>query len=155
VSHLPTVDDDPRLDTTGPIRCETQCNRCHRVAQHDVRCATIHPSPEDCESDGWDGVVLGRIIECEGCGAVDDYALHPLSKLALTVRALAEQERVARSGERSATRVFAVGIAGLWDGTVVRRASHAIARLEALTRERPDSGEAWRRLATTTSGASD
>ena len=29
----------------------------------------IHPDIKQCEADGWDGIVLGRIIECAACGA--------------------------------------------------------------------------------------
>src|SRR5579872_5889498 len=72
-----------------PLQVDAVCSRCDRESRHEVPWAMLHPEPERCAADGWDGVFLGRAVACPACGGVDDYALTSLTKLALLARAAA------------------------------------------------------------------
>jgi hypothetical protein len=133
----------------SPLLLELACCRCSRKTKHAVPWALVHPdfSTRDREEERWDGILLGRIFECPQCGAEDDYALTPRARMAILGQALAcvadaDGEGTRRAGVR-------VGIAQLYDGTTVRRPSMALAHSRALAAERPESGEAWRRLGNT------
>ena len=145
MQYPPTPHDPVEPDASEPIRCELRCTRCDRTANYEVPWATMHPDAKQHEADGWDGVVLGRIIECRACGAEDEYMVSPLSKTVMLLRALAEHEHRQRSGDDREGRLV-IGVAQLGDGTLVRRPSQAIAHLRALTQAQPESGVAWRRL---------
>ena len=87
-----------------------------------------------------DGIILGRIITCKRCGAVDDYALTVASRLHLLTNVGFNgpfRGRILPSKMR------------LWDGTEGLRPSHAIAHLRALCDRMPESAEAQRRLGNT------
>lgn len=143
--HLSTTPAATDPDASVPIRCELRCNRCGRTATYEVPWATIHPHPEQYEADGWDGILLGRVIACRACGVEDEYTVSALSKVVMVLRAMAAARHRGESGDARDARVqFAV--AQLGDGTVIRRPSQAIAHLRALTQAQPESGEAWRRL---------
>lgn len=146
--HLPATNAVTDPDATDPIRCELRCNRCGRTATYEVPWATIHPNPEQCEAEGWDGILLGRVIACRACGAEDEYTVSPLSKVVMVLRAAAAAHHRGESGDARDARVE-IAVAQLGDGTLVRRASQAIAHLRALTQAQPESGEAWRRLGNT------
>jgi len=126
-----------------PLRLDLRCTRCSRVHEYDVEKAMIHPRPDHCVREGWDGVTLGRIIVCKRCGAEDAYELTTLAKA--TLYSLAEEARGGSVEERMASRVV-VAEARLWDGTICRRPSEALRHLRALAARRPKHGEGWRRL---------
>jgi hypothetical protein len=119
-----------------PLEVETICSRCSTTAEREVPWACVHPDIAACEADGWDGVVLGAIVECEACGACDDYALAQETMDAL----------VAWSRRDAAHPRVWKGVVGTMDGSVMRRPSEAIAELRAQTCARPDDAETWRRL---------
>jgi tetratricopeptide (TPR) repeat protein len=99
----------------------------------------VHPDVELCRGEGWDGVYLGRVIACMTCGAEDDYALTSSALMTLGAEVLR-----AAAGEDCPG--FHLTVAKLWDGTVVRRASQALAVLRAAAAEQPERAESWRRL---------
>src|ERR1700722_17641786 len=103
MQHVTVPEDKPMLDANDPLWCEARCNRCNHTARYEVTWATIHPNAEQCEAEAWDGIVLGRIIVCEGCGAEDDYTLAPPTKLALIMKAVAVQDEQGRRGKECAT----------------------------------------------------
>jgi tetratricopeptide (TPR) repeat protein len=100
-------------------------------------CVDPRPDPQYL---GWDGILLSHIVECRGCGAVDDYRLTTGSSLRLKARIFRSSVAASAQGR------IVVGISKLWDGTLVRRPSQALARLRELTAEHPESAEAFRRL---------
>ncbi|MCP4677067.1 MAG: hypothetical protein GY854_16440 [Deltaproteobacteria bacterium] len=117
------------------------CNKCKAAVKHEFEYALVNPNIE--KADGWDGVLLPRIIECTRCGAVDDYTISPLSYLKIT----SEMALVAIGGKygkgaRPGSRIV-FGISQLWDGTTVHRASQAISHLTHLTKRHPQSAKAW------------
>jgi hypothetical protein len=126
-----------------PLSLPLRCRRCHRVGEYEVKSATLDPKATKGPSEEWDGVVLGRIVRCKWCDAVDDYELSGMANLTLTSRLLpmltARQEGAPPGPVRMASL-------GLWDGTRVRRPSQALGHLQALAESKPTSGEAWRRL---------
>jgi hypothetical protein len=145
IPRLPTPEDRIDPGATERLACELRCTRCGRTAMYDVPSVTIHPDIKQCEADGWDGILLGRIIECRGCGAEDQYAVSPLSTTAMLLRLLAGSEG-RRGRDAGHQGRIVIGIARLWDGTQARRPSQALAHLRELTQQQPENGEAWRRL---------
>ncbi len=138
----------PLLSTPGqlfdgsaeaPLALELTCNRCGLgySGKFDWACVTPKHGPED---EDWDGVLLSRIVECAGCGAVDDYTLAAGSLLLLTGGVLRS-----RGGTTGKSRII-FGVSQLWDGSVARRPSQALARLRQLAVEHPNRAEAFRRL---------
>jgi SEC-C motif len=129
----------------APLKLELHCNRCSRKARHEVPWAMWYP---EAEADGWDGIVLGRVIDCRGCGAVDDYTLTTMTRAALSLIAVADAEGPGVASRRTLPQTgrVIVGLASLWDGTVIRRPSQGLSHLRALAEGRPQSAEAWRRL---------
>jgi hypothetical protein len=107
---------------------------------------TIHPDLNACEDDGWDGIVLARILECAKCHAIDEYTVAPTTRVRLLASAFAAAQKDRGAKELPSWGGVIVGVSRLWDGTDLRRPSQGLARLREITRERPDSGEAWRRL---------
>lgn len=87
--------------------------------------------------EGWDGLFAATPVTCTGCGAVDQYELDATALLALTARVLA--------GAADGGGIL-VGVPKLWDMTVVRRPSEAIAYLRGQAEEAPTDGARWRRL---------
>jgi hypothetical protein len=124
---------DDLTESLAPLvlRCK-RCGRCHRY-----RVARVLVDA-DAESENWDGVVPLQIIPCKHCGAVDEYELDATTATSLTLRALASD------GTEDAPVVL--GTAELWDGTIMRRPSQAIAYLKGQADASPTNGAAWRRL---------
>ena len=115
-----------------------KCNRCGRGYSGKFAWVCYNPKrvPEHPE---WDGLLLSRIVECAGCGAIDDYTLTPQTKLRLMGDALGRMD-----GSREAPVIL--GVSTLWDGSIARRPSQALERLRALVAENPSRAEAHRRL---------
>ena len=132
--------------TAGPLHVEVQCRGCASRQRYEVPWALVHPEPNACDADGWDGVLLGRVIECVACGAADDYELTPMARLLLAARILPSTTAFEKHRGTSASTGARLGVSRLSDGTIVRRPTQALDPLRRTTRERPDSGEAWRRL---------
>jgi hypothetical protein len=133
-------------ETAGPLHVEVQCRCCASRQRYEVPWALLHPEPNACDADGWDGVLLGRVIECVACGAADDYELTPMARLLLAARILPSMVAFEKHPGTSASPGARLGVSRLSDGTVVRRPTQALDPLRRMTRERPDCGEAWRRL---------
>src|SRR5579863_4641243 len=93
------------------------CNRCDHRAKGAFEWVCLDPE-RGTKAASSDGILLSRILTCEKCGAVDDYALTTESMLRLT----AEMLSIA-SGNRKAKRLI-FGILQLWDGSRVHRPSH-------------------------------
>lgn len=106
--------------------------------------AAVHPQSAQSKPDGWDGVLLGCVIECPGCGAADDYETVPASVVALALLGIASAKGLAGDGVPTAGVIL--GVAQLHDGTTVRRPTQAMATLRARAAERPEDGATWRRL---------
>jgi hypothetical protein len=130
--------------TAGPLHVEVQCSRCASKRRCEVPWALVHPEPDACDADGWDGVLLGRVIECAGCGVTDEYELTPMARLLIAARILASTNAV--DGEPSTRTGVRLGVARLANGSIVRRPTQALEPLRLLTVARPDRAEAWRRL---------
>ncbi|MFT3912608.1 MAG: SEC-C metal-binding domain-containing protein [Anaeromyxobacteraceae bacterium] len=134
---LPTPEQS--IDTRdAPLALTLTCNRCGRRQSRKFDWACIDPRDE--RDDGWDGVLLSRIVECSGCGAIDDYALAGTSYLQLTGRLLRALDKDAGTGR------IILGVSQLWDGSVARRPSTALARLRQLAADHPERAEGFRRL---------
>lgn len=74
--------DDTRVEKTDPdalvqilVRC-TECGRDQRVGASK---AFVAPDPAVLDA-GWDGVVLLRIVRCDGCGAEDAYRVDEIGR---------------------------------------------------------------------------
>jgi tetratricopeptide (TPR) repeat protein len=124
------------------LELELVCNQCGHSFEREFEYAIVDPITVKREDDQWDGVLLSRIVECDGCGAVDDYTLGERSYSRYVVGVL---ERVASKRRGAQEDRVIVGLSELWDGTITRRPSQAIAHLRDLAERRP-SGEAWSRL---------
>lgn len=127
-----------------PLRLSLRCLRCHHTDEYDVRSAYIDPEAIEKKSD-WDGIVLGRIVTCQRCGAQDDYELTPIAHmniLGLTMRAVMRKKQGTSSGQDTVQIIKLK----LRDGTQTRRPTQALAHLQKLAEASPQSGEAWRRL---------
>jgi hypothetical protein len=136
-------------EVTGSLHVEVECRRCASKRKYEVPWALVNPEPDACDAEGWDGVLLGRVIECLECGAVDDYALTSMARLLLASRILASppSPRPIEADPGASTPAGArLGVASLSDGTVVRRPTQVLDALRRLTTERPEDGEVWRRL---------
>jgi hypothetical protein len=127
----------------GALRLDLRCTRCARAGEHLVGQAYIHPRMTRCREEGWDGVVLGRVVTCKHCGAEDEYELTPLAKAVLAM--FEPPGKTASREERTATAVI-FGEVRLWDGSSYRRPSAALRHLRVLAERAPDRGEGWRRL---------
>jgi hypothetical protein len=135
--------EDLTNDEAPPLHIELHCNRCRKKARHEVPWVMWSPQAD---AEEWDGIVLGKVIECRGCGAVDDYTLATMSKAVVAMLALAEAETSPERSEVQRTGRVIMGLAALWDGTVFRRPSQGLAYLRELAARQPDNGEAWRRV---------
>jgi len=129
---------------SSAVRLKLRCARCGHVDEYDVGRVVIHPRLEQCERDGWDGIVLGRIIVCTSCGAEDDYTIRPMDKLRLGLRGVVDLDP-SFAKELPDGGVFFAELR-LWDGTLVKRPSEALRHLRALAEQQPERGEGWRRL---------
>jgi hypothetical protein len=124
---------DDRTESLIPLvlRCK-RCGRCHRY--HVARVLV----DAHAKSENGDGIVPLQVITCKYCGAVDEYELSAATATSLTLRALASD------GTEDAPVVL--GKAQLWDGTIMRRPSQALAYLKGQADASPTNGAAWRRL---------
>lgn len=123
-----------------PLKLEVACRSCGRKSKEQVDWAMVDPQAQQANENTDDGIILGRIITCKRCGAVDDYALTLMSRLHLLTNIGFDgpfRGRILASKMR------------LWDGTEGLRPSHAIAHLRALCDGMPESAEAQRRLGNT------
>ena len=87
MASCPTPEDVLGDSTEPPLALELKCNRCGSADSQRFDYAVVHPKREKCQAEGWDGVLLSRIVECP-CGAVDDYVLAPRSHAKLMTAAL-------------------------------------------------------------------
>ena len=131
----------PAPDPTLPLRLSLRCRRCRAVGEYDVKKVWVDLAVMSKRPQDWDGVVLGRIVTCKWCGAVDDYELTRMATMTITSHLM-----LATMGKGGTDGPVQVQQLGLWDGTRVHRPSQALAHLQALAESRPTSGEAWRRL---------
>ena len=131
--------------TKKPLDLDVRCARCLVETSITVpwvmvdEAAFDHLKTPRAPRDGDEGIVLGHLFTCPSCGALDEYTLTGNSHFVLSAelsRGLAEE---------GASRVR-LGVAYLWDGTVLHRPSQGLSRLRELTAEQPDNAEAWRRL---------
>jgi hypothetical protein len=129
--------------TEPGLRLGLRCTRCQRVDDHEIYQAFVHPNRERCLAEGWDGVVLGRIVRCKHCGAEDEYDL--TTGAAATLEASLPAARRGSPEERLRRRVV-IGEMRLWDGSVTRRPTAALRHLRALAEREPARSEGWRRL---------
>ena len=118
---------------------EMRCEECDHVWKDEVEQAFIDSRVFCDKDDPRDGLLLCKVIRCPACGVEDRYALEGRSHGSLTLHIL-----MAVAGEEG-SRVLH-GVPTLWDGTIIRRASHGIARLREWCEREPENGEAWRRL---------
>jgi tetratricopeptide (TPR) repeat protein len=137
------IPEDLVPDPDSPLlEVELVCNQCGRSFEREFEYAIVDPKAGKREDDEWDGVLLSRIVECDRCGAVDDYKLGERSYSRYVVGVL---NTVASKRQGAQKDRVIVGISELWDGTITRRPSQAIAHLRDLAERRP-CGEAWNRL---------
>lgn len=135
---IPTPEDALGPMAGPPLSLKLVCKVCRASLDLEFEWACVHPDVKACNSEGWDGVVLSRIVECQACHSVDDYELSPASKAKLT-------DPLPRALSGGGDRVISARME-LWDGTVGRRPSHALAHLRRLAQEQPNRAEAHRRL---------
>ncbi len=142
--RLSTPEDVLSAPKGPPLTLELAC-RCGGLSTHEFEYALVNPDRQH-DVQGWDGVFLPRIVECDRCGAVDDYTLTSTSflRLLLELGADAVTGKFAKK-VREGSRVL-LGVSQLWDGTTAQRPSQAVAHLRKIADERPTSGEALRRL---------
>lgn len=127
-----------RPPTTLQLRC-LSCGASGRYTLEHV-CVCTQDMVESAGlawPEGWDGVFAATPVTCSRCGAVDRYELAGSAWLALSAGVLAAA--VGKGG-------VLAGVPKLWDGTVARRPSEAIAYLRAQAEEGPSDGARWRRL---------
>jgi hypothetical protein len=136
---LPTPEQCVDYSEEGPLALEFLCNRCGLKYSRKFDWACVNPN-RDPQNKECDGILLSRIVECAGCGAVDDYTLADTSLLRLTGGVLG-----ALAGTSGKGRII-LGVSKLWDGSIPHRPSQALARLRRLAAEHPDRAEAFRRL---------
>ncbi|MEI7705361.1 MAG: tetratricopeptide repeat protein [Deltaproteobacteria bacterium] len=127
------------LSMGEPLVLELKCNRCGLGLSRKFEWACFTPV-KLAEHDDWDGALLSRIVECDGCGAIDDYALAPSALRQLTAGIVRRAD-----GAPVHSRVFP-GVSLLWDGSVGRRPAQTLERLRRLAAEHPGKAEAFRRL---------
>lgn len=139
-SRRQTVAPEDLLDdrSARPVRLKLRCDACGRAFKRSFAWVAVSPDPG--LADDWDGVVPSEIVECPGCGAVDEYTVPPSSTTGLLLKTLGS-----KGGSRSRKGVI-VAASRLWDGTIVQRPTQALQRLRELTRELADSAEAFLRL---------
>ena len=133
----------PTSPAEDPRELELRCNACGTVATYEVGHVIVHPDLEKCRAEGWDGLFLGRIIVCKSCSAEDDYTLGGDAHLALMGQTLGLVASRVEADERTG---FQIGVANLWDGTTVRRASQGLAILREAAASQPARADRWRRL---------
>lgn len=137
----PDDDRDPldslRQDLLSLDLCCTACSRIHSYDSGEV---CLHPEGGEA-LEGWDGVLLGRIITCKSCGAVDRYELTSRAHARLMVELLP-----VLAGEGMEASRVTIGVPRLFDGTLMTRPSQGIEHLHGLIGASPDDGERRRRL---------
>jgi tetratricopeptide (TPR) repeat protein len=135
-----------QLPLTAPgkeLKLPLKCNDCGRVSTYEVGHVVAHPQPEQCRAEGWDGVLLGRVIVCKRCRAEDDYQLTGEANMTLSAQMLVLCATRDNPAEGPA---LTLGAACLWDGTIVRRPSQGLAALRASVARESERAEPWRRL---------
>jgi len=138
IAHAPLTPEEMIEGTTSkPLEVKLRCRPCGCETSLRTPWAAVATKAE---TDGWDGVVLGRIFTCPSCGAVDDYELTTWARLQL----IAEMG-LGISGKSRGCRVLP-SVPVLFDGTTFRRPTQGLIHLRELTVKRPDNPEAWRRL---------
>lgn len=134
VAHLPTPEDLIDGDAEAPLEVSLTCRGCGRDFSGTFEWASLDPRA-DVQGSEWDGVLLSEIVDCPGCGAVDEYTVAERSLEGLRSRASrASRGRVIRA------------ISTLWDGSTPKRPSQVLNRLRTLVAERPGEAEPLRRL---------
>ncbi len=122
----------------GPLRISYKCTKCGRHGSSVVQHIYPHPDPAKCAREGWDGLVLGRVITCFGCGTEDDYELDAATRQLLMTGAA----RV-MSGKSEPHRILPLEIE-LKSGKTGRRAGEILDDHLTYANEHPDDADAWR-----------
>ncbi|MFO0658264.1 MAG: hypothetical protein U0165_00305 [Polyangiaceae bacterium] len=122
----------------GPLRLSFKCTECGRADSRVVPHVYPHPDPAKCAREGWDGLVLGRVIHCYGCGAIDEYELDAAAKQLLMMGAA----RV-MGGQSQPHRILPLEIQ-LKSGKTGRRPSEILEDHLNYANENPDDADAWR-----------
>lgn len=123
---------------TSPL--SLRCGRCDKTFKLTPELVMMHSRPDEVHP-GWHGVLILPAVVCPGCGAEDDFSLARGASFKLLGGLL----RGMFGGAPGEARI-ASGEVKLWDGTVARSATHALAHLRSLTEQRPTEAEPWRRL---------
>jgi len=134
------VPEDFIADSKKPlINLNLKCNQCGKNISESFAwvCIDTHHDEGD---EQWDGILVSHIVECPGCGTVDDYTVSNRSRLKLLT-----QLGGAFSKKKKNERVIP-SISVLHDGTPIHRPSQGIARLRQIVSEDPQCAEAYRRL---------
>lgn len=124
------------------LTLKVKCSKCGHTFIHRCENALICLPSANKDPD-WDGIFLSSIVRCTRCGAEDDYELNPQVRMKLLGEVLRD---TFADGDAAPEGRVAVGIAQLWDKSLVKRPSQGIARLREIARSQPKNGEAWRRL---------
>ena len=148
--RLASLGPQPWLDPARPLILQLRCHDCRRAWHHDVE--RVFVDPKQLKRSGsrrrapgeWDGCLLGRVVVCKSCGAVDEYELTSSSSLRLVAEVVAQSVSGAEVDVDSDRLVLARTV--LWDGTILRRPMRGIEHLRRLAEAEPDVGERWRRL---------
>lgn len=70
MSHLPTPEEILSAPKGSPLKLKLACNQCGHSAVYEFAYALVNPEMEKHKAEGWDGILLPRIVECSRCGAV-------------------------------------------------------------------------------------
>ena len=122
------------------IPVKLTCNKCAAPAELLVPWLVL-----DSRAEGWDGVVLSRVLEC-ACGAIDDYTLD--AEVHLWITKTAARNAAARLDGRPYDQRITVGGAVIHSRAgrqSYRRPSEALNLLRREADESPGA-ESWRRL---------
>ena len=129
MTQHPTPEEFVSRSAEAPLELTLKCNHCGLEYLGKFDWACVNPRRE-IEDSKWDGVLLSRIVECTGCGEVDDYTLaaHSFDRLMAGTLALRSL------GKRPDQGRIILGVSQLWDGSIARRPSQALARLRQRVR---------------------
>ena len=149
------------------LEVELHCTECQLLQTHTVPQVYLSPihfgqqKASEYEAlripSDWDGVFILRTIVCRRCGAVDRYSLTPqtLQRL-IHIRDKTAFDASRFSGrprdfmptplEMKDSGLVLSMLPSLWDLSVPRRVSEALATLGRYAETHPDEGGAWRRL---------
>lgn len=124
------------------LSLKVKCLKCGHAFTHHCEKALVCSPSEHQELD-WDGILLSSIVCCPRCGVEDDYELTVQARM----RVLGNVLRSTFADSDSAPQGHVMlGIALLWDKSLVKRPTQGIARLREIAEAQPQNGEAWRRL---------